>query len=357
MTSGLVADLRMTVNDGFDLAVTLTIGHGETVALLGPNGAGKSTTVNALAGFLPIDHGHISLNGRSLDDGAKTFIHPSHRRIGAVFQGGLLFPHLTVQENVAFGLSAGSDLRADVDDWLGALGIRDLADRRPAQLSGGQAQRVALARALACAPDMLMLDEPMSALDIANRASVRAMLDEHLRSFEGPRLLISHDPTDAFLLADRIVIIEDGTVTQVGTADQIRQQPASAWVASFAGTNLLRGVNRTGIVDLAGHELALHTRAADLDGEVIVSISPTAVSLHLDRPSGSPRNVWQTSVAMIEPLGTTARITLSAPIALSVDLTAASVTALGLRSGVTVWASVKATELTVQAAETASTDG
>ena len=227
---GLVAHLVVHRGEAFVLEISLTIPPGRTVALLGPNAAGKSTAVAALAGLVPLDAGCIELDGAVLDDpGIGHFTPPDARRIGVVFQDYVLFPHLTVEQNVAFGLrSRGVPRSAALEraaSWLRRLDLDGLADRRPGDLSGGQAQRVAVARALVTEPDLLLLDEPLSALDVTTRVELRRTLAERLGQFDGPRLVITHDPSEAFLLADEIAVIEDGTVTQVGTRGR---HPASA---------------------------------------------------------------------------------------------------------------------------------
>lgn len=349
---GVHARLRAQRGSGFDLDVDVDIEPGTTVALLGPNGAGKSTTVELLAGLLPLDAGRIELAGRVLDDpSAGVFVPPEHRRIGVVFQQYLLFDHLTVLDNVAFGpMSRGEGRRAArtaARPWLAAMQLDEFADRRPRELSGGQAQRVAMARALASGPDLLLLDEPLAALDVATKSDLRRILATHLRSFDGPRLIITHDPTDAFLLADRIQIVENGRVTQTGTPADIRRRPATAYVAALAGTNLMTGTNTAGTLLLDGRTRTLQTSDTATSGPVLVTVHPTAIALHNEQPHGSPRNSWATSVATVEPLGDTTRVTLAEPLPLGVDVTPAAVAALGIEPGAQLWASVKATEVMV----------
>ncbi len=335
----------------FDLDVSITIGPGETVALLGPNGAGKSTTIAAISGreFDGDTTGtEIRLGGRALDD-AVTFVAPEDRRLGAVFQDSLLFAHLSVLDNVAFAArSRGAsrrESRRTARPWLERLGVDALADRRPDELSGGQAQRVAIARALGSQPDMLLLDEPLSALDVSTRSDIRRVLHEHLASFDGPRLLVTHDPADAFLLADRLDVIEDGRITQSGTAEEIRRAPATPYVAALAGTNLFAGDADGGSVLLRDHDHMLTVADTSVHGPVLVTIHPTAISLHPEQPSGSQRNSWATSVELVEPLGDTVRVTLAAPMPVAVDVTPGAVASLGLAPGTPVWAAVKATEI------------
>ncbi len=337
--------------DRFSLDLSIDIAPGSTVALLGPNGAGKSTTVDVLAGLLPIDRGSIRLGPRLLDDpAAGVFVPPEQRRVGVVFQDYLLFDHLSVLDNIAFGprsRGAGrTEARAAATDWLERLDLAEFAARRPPSLSGGQAQRVAMARALAIEPEFLLLDEPLAALDVATRSKLRRVLIDHLTSFAGPRLVITHEPADALVMADYIYIVEDGRLTQRGTADQIRRKPATPYVAALAGTNFLTGTNRGGAitVDNSGFEL----RTSDTgDGPVQAVIDPRAVSLHRQRPDGSPRNTWQTRIEWIEPLGQTTRLQLGAPLPLMADITPAAAAALDLSPGTNIWVAVKATEVAV----------
>lgn len=335
----------------FDLDVSIRIAPGETVALLGPNGAGKSTIVAALSGA-DFDGDRtgttIALGSRPFEN-ATHLLPPDERRVGVVFQDPLLFAHMTVLDNVAFAdRSRGSSRRVarrTAHGWLDRLALEALADRRPSELSGGQAQRVAIARALAAMPEMLLLDEPLSALDIETRSEIRRLLREHLSAFDGPRLLVTHDPAEAFLLADRIDVLESGRITQSGSPEEIRRSPATSYVAALAGTNLFSGEARDGTVELDEHPHRVTIADTSLRGSVLVTVHPTAISLHPDRPSGSQRNVWPTSVDLVEPLGDTVRITLGAPMPVAVDVTPGAVASLGLTPGADVWAAVKATEI------------
>ena len=228
----------------FSLDVELCLEPGRTVALIGPNGSGKSTLVEALAGLLPIARGEIALDGRALecpDKGVR--LAPQDRPVGVLFQGLWLFPHLSVVDNVAYGLWARGErrprARARVAPLLERLDLTDLAERRPDALSGGEAQRVALARALAPQPRLLLLDEPLSALDLESRPRTRAFLQEALTEFAGPRLVITHDPLEALLLADHLVVLEEGRVVQSGATQDVRSHPRTRYVATLAGVNLL----------------------------------------------------------------------------------------------------------------------
>ncbi len=354
MTMGLEADLVVR-RDGFELDVQFDVPPGRTLALLGPNGAGKSTAVDALAGIRPLDEGELHLGGRTLDDPVqRIFVPPASRNIGVVFQQYLLFPHLSVLENAAFGLrSQGVDrvsARDSAAKWLARLEIADLSTRKPGDLSGGQAQRVAVARALAGEPRLLLLDEPLAALDVKTRSVLRRLLATHLSEFEGPRLLITHDPTDAFLLADDIAIVEGGRVTQRGTPDEIRRHPRTPYVAAVAGTNLLFGSNRGGRLTLTDSDQSLSTDDTQTVGSVLITIHPRAIALHPEQPHGSPRNTWQTSVTAVEPLGDTTRIEVGTPLPLTVDITPSAASSLALEPGSPIWVAIKATEISVSPA-------
>lgn len=342
-------------SESFDVSVVLELADGSTTALLGPNGAGKSTIVSALSGLLPVDEGEIEIGGNIVDSpNDNIFIGASKRNVGVVFQDYVLFDHLSVRDNISFGPRSkgrsSNEAAAITEDLVARFELEELAQRRPTELSGGQAQRVALARALAIDPDVLLLDEPLSALDVASRSRVRKSLAEHLQTFSGPRLLITHDPTDAFLLADRIVVLEGGRVTQSGSPEEIRRHPATPYVAALSGRNLLHATSNGGLLNVAGSTQHLQTSNTSASGAVLVSIAPSAIALHPSQPHGSPRNTWQSIVAAIEPLGDTSRIYLGDPLALTADLTPGAVSALDLTPGSAVWVSIKATEIDVTSA-------
>jgi molybdate transport system ATP-binding protein len=351
--SGLVADLRATRPTGFHVELQIEIQPGTTVALLGPNGAGKSTIVEVLAGLLAIDEGSVRLGGRVFDSPLDdVFVPPENRQVGVVFQDYLLFPNMTVLENVAFGLRAKTSSKesapAIAASWLEKLGIGDLARQKAGELSGGQAQRVALARALSPDPDLLLLDEPMAALDATTRVQVRRELADALEAFAGPRLLITHDPTEAFLLADQIYVMEGGSISQRGSAEEIRLRPRTPYVADLAGANLFRGVARDGLVDVGGHKL--HAANSSVSGEVLATLHPRAISVHREHPEGSPRNVWETELARIEHYGDRVRLLTGSPLVMTAEVTPSAVEALELSTGITVWVSFKATEIGLEEA-------
>jgi len=330
------------------LDVDLTVGAGETVAVLGPNGAGKTTLLRSLCGLLPLEDGQVTLDGRVLDAPARsTFVPPEDRSIGVVFQDLLLFQNLDVADNVGFGLRASgmgrTAARILAAAWLDRLGIADRADAAVRDLSGGEAQRVALARALAPRPSALLLDEPLAALDAEVRGSVRRRLREHLADHEGPCVLVTHDPLDAAVLADRVVVLEHGQVTASGALADLVARPRTSWAAEMGGTNLLPAVAHGAILEV-GHGRVIVAEAPG-DGPVLVAIRPSAVALHRHRPEGSPRNVWEGTVAAVEGFGERVRVQVSCPVPLVAEVTTSAVAELDLRPGRVVWLSVKATEV------------
>jgi molybdate transport system ATP-binding protein len=325
----------------FGLDIALDVAAGEVVALLGPNGAGKTTALRALAGLTALSEGGtISLDGEPL----HTL--PAERRpIGMVFQDYLLFPHLSALDNVAFGPrcqgAARSEARRIAAGLLRRVGLSEHAAAKPRQLSGGQAQRVALARALAVRPRLLLLDEPLAALDAHTRLEVRSELRRQLAGFDGATVLVTHDPLDAMVLADRLVVIEDGAVVQQGAPGEVARRPRTDYVARLVGLNLYRGPADGHRVTVG--ELALST-AEHLRGPAFVAFSPTAVALYRTRPDGSPRNLWQGRVDGVERHGDSVRVHLGGPIAAFADITPAALADLDLTPGRLIWASVKATE-------------
>ncbi|MCO6006435.1 ABC transporter ATP-binding protein [Actinoallomurus purpureus] len=336
-------DARLVVRRGdFTLDLALTAAPGEVVALLGPNGAGKTTALRALAGLTPLSEGHIRVDGEPWHD------RPAERRpVGVVFQDYLLFPHLSALENVAFGPRCHGVRRREARrlaaEWLDRVGLADQAARKPRTLSGGQAQRVALARALAVGPRLLLLDEPLSALDAHTRPAVRARLRRHLADFDGAAVLVTHDPLDAMALADRLVVIENGGVVQEGTPAHVARHPRTDYVARLVGLNLYRGTAHGHSVTLAGDAVTFNA-AESLDGEVFLAFPPSAVALFRTRPDGSPRNLWHATVAGLEPHADQIRVHLEDPVHAAADVTPAALAELRLAEGDRVWAAVKAAE-------------
>ena len=347
-----VLDAQVGLRVGsLEVDAALTVAGGETVALVGPNGAGKTTVLRAIAGLLPLARGHVRLDGRALDDPSTGVrVPPQERGIGVVFQDLRLFPALDVRDNVAFGLEARGvarrEARASADGWLERLGLTAVAAARPHELSGGQAQAVALARALAVEPRLLLLDEPFAALDVQRRGEARAALRQRLAGFGGARLLVTHDPIDALVLADRLVILEHGRVTQAGPTAEVVARPRSRYAAELVGVNLLLG-RRTGpttaALDGTGTTL---TVAEPLDTDAVaIAVRPQAVALFTARPVGSPRNVWPATVAAVEGDRDHVRVRLAGAVPLTAEVTPAAVAELGLQPGTEVWAAVKASDV------------
>ncbi|GAB7005177.1 ATP-binding cassette domain-containing protein [Nocardioides sp. AN3] len=343
-----VADRRVRVR--------LDVADGETVALLGPNGAGKSTVLSVIAGLLPPSAGEVFVGGRDLAG-----VPPHRRQVALLAQEPLLFPHLSVVENVAFGpRSRGAgrrEARSRAREWLDRVGVGDLAHRRPHQLSGGQAQRVAIARALAAGPRLLLLDEPMAALDVDVAPALRQLLRMVLA--DRTAIVVTHDALDALLLADRVVVIEDGRIVEDGATADVLRRPRSAFGARIAGLNLVSGrwdgdaVSRA---DLVVHGLASEDPPT-LGEEAVAVFSPTAVSVFREPPGGSPRNALPAVVTEVEPLGDRFRVrALAGATPLQAEVTAGAVVDLSLAPGDPVHLIVKATEVSVHGARRAASE-
>ena len=346
----LFAEVSLVRGD-LELEVELTVADGEVLAVVGPNGAGKSTLVCVLAGLGPSPTGpspaRVEIDG--IDHGSL----PADRRpVGVAFQDRRLFPHLSAVDNVAYPLRARGAgrraARAAAMDELRAVGIGDeVAARRPEALSGGEAQRVALARALVGDPRVALLDEPFAALDAAFRPTARAVLADRLAGVAGATVLVTHDVADALVLADRVLVLERGTVTQVGSVAEVARRPATRYAAQLVGTNLLSGQRRDGQLR-STNGLEVVAAESGPDGPVRIVIAPTAVALHPSVQAGSPRNCWRGTVGSLEVLGSRARVAVDTGGELLVaEVTFDAVDELALRPGSEVWATVKATEVDV----------
>jgi molybdate transport system ATP-binding protein len=330
--------------------VEFTVDDGETVALLGRNGAGKSTVLSVLAGQLRPDSGRVLLGGRTLLSTADGIDLPPHRReVALLAQDPLLFPHLSVRDNVAFGpRSRGrsrADSRSDAATWLDRVGAAELGDRRPAQISGGQAQRVAVARALAAEPRLLLLDEPMSALDVDVRPALRQTLRQVLA--DRTTVLVTHDVLDALLLADRVLVIDQGRIVEDGPSHEVLSRPRSAFAAQLAGLNLLSGTwtgDHVVLADGTSVQGLVDGPAPSPGGSVVATFRPHAVAIYTDAVAGSPRNSFTTTISGLEPIGDLWRVRGGQ---LSADVTAQAVAELGLVPGSEVRFTVKATEVAI----------
>ncbi|MGB0099828.1 MAG: ATP-binding cassette domain-containing protein [Nocardioides sp.] len=335
-------ELDATVADR-DVEIALDLAAGETVAVLGPNGAGKSTLLSVVAGLLRPDRGHVRLDDRVLTD-ATTHLPPHERRVALLAQDPLLFPHLSVLENVAFGPRSRGAGRRESEEaarrWLAEVEAGDLADRKPGQVSGGQGQRVALARALAAEPRLLLLDEPMSALDITVLPALRQTLRRVLA--DRTVVLVTHDVLDALLLADRVVVMEGGRIVEAGRTAEVLERPRSAFAARIAGLNLVSGVWRHGAVDGVR---GIATDPAPADGDPAVAVfRPSAVSVFRSAPGGSPRNTLPVTVTDLEPRGDQVRVRAGH---LAADVTVQSAAELDLAPGTPVVFAIKASEVAI----------
>ncbi|MGH3307093.1 MAG: sulfate/molybdate ABC transporter ATP-binding protein [Nocardioides sp.] len=315
--SGDPASLDVSLRVADRVEAAFTAAPAEVLAVIGPNGAGKSSLVRALAGLVPAE-GHARLGGVDLLQ-----VSARDRAVGLVFQGQFLFPHLTALANVAFGPRARGTQRKEAESdaraWLERFGIGELADRRPRQLSGGQAQRVAIARALATNPRLLLLDEPLTGLDVKVAMALRIELGRHLASYDGVTLLVTHDAIDALTIADRVLVLDEGRVAQLGTPAEVSQRPRTEHVARLVGLNVVR------------------------NEEQLMAFTPDTVVVTLQEPVGSPRFRWHGRVADVSPHGDAVRLLVHAEPDLIADVTPAAATELSLVPGREVWLSVKAT--------------
>lgn len=338
------------------LDVDVSVGSGEVLAVLGPNGAGKSTLLALAAGLIEPDEGRIELGGRLLHDRSEHVALPPHSRgVALLAQQALLFPHMTVAANVEFPLrSAGRtrrEARESARHWLTEVDAAQFADRRPHELSGGQAQRVAVARALAADPKLLLLDEPMSALDVAAAPSLRVLLRRVLRGERRTAVIVTHEVLDALALADRVIVMEAGRVVESGPVREVLARPRSAFAARIAGLNLVAG---TAVAEgLTGPTVHGHVDEDCEPGTPAVAVfAPHAVAIHRRTPEGSPRNVFRVTVTEIEVRGETVRVRASdssGVLELASDVTASAVADLDLVPGLQVYFVVKATEVAVHA--------
>ena len=333
----------------------LSLEHGKVLAVLGPNGAGKSTLLLLIAGLLRPDDGSITLGDRVVTDTSSGVFVPAHDRgVAMLSQQALLFPHMTVAANVAFAPRckghSRSDARATAQRWLEAVDADSFADRRPAQLSGGQAQRVAVARALAAEPHVLLLDEPMAALDVTAAPALRRLLRDILRDEDRTAVIVTHDLLDALAIADEVVIFDGGRIVESGPVREVLASPRSGFAARIAGVNLITGViSEPGIIQTAWAASVVGTGDPPPGTAAVALFRPTAVAVHLTSPGGSPRNVIAVTIAEMDIHGTTVRIRGTdqpdGSTGLAADVTAAAAADLDLAPGQHVFFAVKAHEV------------
>jgi molybdate transport system ATP-binding protein len=337
-----------------NLDITLEVPEGETLALLGPNGSGKSSVLGVLSGLVTPDAGLAELGGRtlfSIESGAARDLSlpPHKRRIALLAQEPLLFPHLSVTDNVAFGPTSQGCSKAEARRlarrWLDEVDAWDLAERKPQQLSGGQAQRVALARALAATPDLLLLDEPLAALDVEIAALMRQTLRRVLAG--QTTIVVTHEILDTVLLADRIAVLDAGRVVETGLTAAVIRQPHSPFAAGICGLNVLAGEASGPYALRTANDTVVHGEPdgpLEVGEPAIAAFRPSAVSVHRERPTGSARNVFSGAVTALEPLSHLIRIRSGN---LSADITPASVAELNLSIGADLYFAVKAAEVSL----------
>ncbi|MGF4043666.1 sulfate/molybdate ABC transporter ATP-binding protein [Paenarthrobacter nitroguajacolicus] len=341
----------------FDMSLSLA--EGETVAVLGPNGAGKSTLLGVIAGLLRPDAGSARIGDKELfklDGGTHSWSPPHLRGTALLAQEALLFPHLNALDNVAFGPRSGGASKAAAREtarhWLAEVDALPLADRKPSRLSGGQAQRVAVARALAAQPELLLLDEPMAALDIHAAPLLRRVLKRVLRDRKA--IIVTHDILDAYMLADRVIVVEEGRITEEGPTRQVLERPRSHFAAGLAGLNLVAGtIVSEGITTPDGRLFAGRHDPdwSPVPGQAgVAAFPPSSVSVFLGDVHGSPRNSFPVTITDLEPYGDQIRVRASrgqSAQALSADITPSASADLGLVPGMEVRFVVKSALVSV----------
>jgi molybdate transport system ATP-binding protein len=340
----------------FALDAAFHVHRGESVSLVGPSGSGKSTCLNLIAGLLRPDRGRIELGGTVFCDTERGIdLPPERRRAGLLFQDYALFPHLSVIENVAYGPRSRRRGRREATEaarrWLDRLGLSEWADRSPSRLSGGQRQRVALARALASDPRILLLDEPFAALDLHTRSAVRGELRAFLAEVGLPTIVVTHDPLDALVFGDRIVVLEEGRLVQEGSKEELLAAPRSGFVAALAGLNLLRAsvAPGSGLKEARSGDVTFHVLADGLSGPAYLAFAPSEVTLASERTHGSAQNVFPGRVKEILPMPDRLRILLDVGVPLSAEVTRDAAAKLPIVPGQRLFATIKATAIQVYA--------
>ena len=353
MDGPLRARVKLSLGS-FHLDAAFDVGVGEVLAVVGPSGAGKSSGLAAIAGLLGLDSGRVSLGDEVWSDtDSGTDWPPYRRRVGFVHQDYALFPHLSVLGNVLYGARARGGSRnasqTRAREWLDRLGLRALAGQPIAALSGGQRQRVALARALASGAGALLLDEPFGSLDVSTRAAVRRELGEFLGEAQLPTVFVTHDPTDALTLADRIAILEEGKVSQLGPCDELLARPQTSFVTDLFGLNFYRGDMEAGegLREVRVGRVTFHVLSKGNPGPVMLAFPPSAVTLSLDKPAGSAQNTFQGIVQETYPLPEKMRVVLDCGVTVAADVVREAASSLGLAHWQRIWISIKATAIQV----------
>jgi ABC-type sulfate/molybdate transport systems ATPase subunit len=321
-----------------DFELRLSLAVDSTVALIGPSGSGKTTVLNAIAGLVEPAAGRIRCDDETwFDADRRVLVPPEERRVGLVFQDYALFPHLTVRQNIEYAR------RHEADEYLDRFQIRHLERARPGSLSGGERQRVALARALARDPEILLLDEPLSALDAHTKVDVRAELQHLLAGLEIPTLLVTHDFEDAAALAGHVGVLVEGQLRQTGSPAELVAQPADPFVASFTGANLLHGRPDGAEAGTTGVRLGdgtLIKTSDDGNGAITLAVYPWDITVSTARPDDSAMNVIGGAIGAITELGNRARVTIGS---VTAEITVDSLRRLDLQPGGYAYASFKAT--------------
>jgi len=346
---------RLAVSrETFLVEADFEVAPGEILALVGPSGSGKSTCMAAIAGLVELESGRVELGSHVWCDTERAIDLPPHqRRVGFVHQDYALFPHLTVYENVSYGARArgvpAHETRTRVSEWLDRLRMAELKDRPVTQLSGGQRQRIALARALASGAGVLLLDEPFGSLDVSTRSSVRRELGEFLRAIRLPTIFVTHDPADALALANRIAILEEGKISQVGACDDLVAHPKTPFVAELFGLNFYRGMisGGPGLRQVRVGSVIFHVSSHAEEGPIAIAFPPSAVTLFHHKPEGSARNTFAGIIREMSPLPEKLRVVLDCGVMVAADVVREASSSLNLVLGQSVWVSIKATAIQV----------
>jgi molybdenum ABC transporter ATP-binding protein len=353
----------MTVAAHVDAALTVQLRHKlgrialdvqldarrETLALIGPSGSGKTSVLLSIAGLLSPDWGRISVAGCALVDTERSIrLRPEERRVGMVFQDGALFPNMSVARNVGYGLyprpSSRPERKARVAETLDRFRISRLASSKPTAISGGERQRVALARAVATTPQVLLLDEPLSALDSVTKAHIAAELAQWLADLRLPTILVSHDFSDVVGLADRVAVIEEGRIVQSGTTTEVLRAPESAFVAAFAGINFFCGVasRHAGLTEVKVNDDVQMASTDTVTGAVGAIVRPWDVTLSTEKLESSALNTLHGPIIQVTEVGSVVRVTVGSTPAIVAEVTSESAGRLGLVVGRPIIATWKA---------------